>query len=124
MKNQQVPQSLKSIAGLVLLSGQVSTHYNVRKVLNYSQQEYVPVIDENAPLFHLTKNAPPILLLLGDRKIEWPARVEENELMAATLRAMKHPCIAFYEHAGYDHGGMGNCPEAFARIATFITELR
>lgn len=112
----------KRIAGLVILSGQVSTHFNVRKNMNYSQPEYATIIDEKAPMFYLSKDAPPIQLLLGDRKIEWPTRVEENQWMAAALRAMKHPHVEFYEHAGYDHGKMGNCPEAFARIRRFVTK--
>lgn len=110
------------IAGLVLLTGQMTTHFHVRKMLGYEQPEYLPIVDENAPMFHLSKDAPPILLLVGDRKVEWPARVEENELMAAALRAMKHPHIEFYEHGGYDHGKMGDCPAAFARIRHFVTK--
>ncbi len=108
------------IAGLALLTGQMTTHFNVRKLLNYPQPEYAPVVDENAPLFHLSKDAPPILLTVGDRRIEWPARVEENELMAAALRAMKHPHVEFYDHDGFDHGKMGSNPEAFAEIRRFI----
>lgn len=110
----------KKLAGIISLSGQMTTHFNVRKILNYSQAENHPIIDENAPMFHLSKEAPPILLTLGDRKIEWPARVEENELMAASLRAMKHPNIEFHENPGYDHGSVGGAPEVYEQIRKFI----
>ncbi len=111
------------IAGLVLISGQVTTHFNVRKMLDYPQPETRPVIDENAPLYHMSKDAPPILFVLGDRKIEWPARVEENEFMAASLRAMKHPHVEFHENAGYDHGKVGDAPESFEQVGRFIETI-
>ncbi|MDR2755536.1 MAG: alpha/beta hydrolase [Planctomycetaceae bacterium] len=109
------------LAGLVLLTGQMTTHFYVRKILNYPQPEYFPIIDENAPLHYLSKDAPPILLVLGDRERDMPVRVQENEFMAASLLAMKHPHVEFYEIKGYDHGGVGNAPEAFRYIAKFIT---
>ncbi len=108
------------IAGLMLLTGQVSTHFHVREILKYPQGKYAPLVDENSPLFHLAKTAPPILLTVGDRKIEWPGRVEENAWMAACLKAMKHPHVEFYEHPGFDHGQMGGCAEAFAEMRRFI----
>lgn len=111
------------IAGLVLISGQVTTHFNVRKMLKYPQPPTRPVIDENAPLYHMSKDAPPILFVLGDRKIEWPARVEENEFMHASLRAMKHPNVAFFEYAGYDHGKVGSSPEAYEEIKRFFEKI-
>jgi acetyl esterase/lipase len=112
------------IAGLILISGQMTTHFNVRKILNYSQPEHLPIIDENAPLHYLSKNAPPILLILGDRKIEWPARVEENEWMYATLRAMKHPHVEFHENIGFDHGGVGNAPAAAQQMKAFLNKIK
>ncbi|MDR2114879.1 MAG: alpha/beta hydrolase [Planctomycetaceae bacterium] len=112
------------LAGLVLLTGQMTTHFHVRKMLNYPQQEYFPVIDENAPLHYISKNSPPILMVLGDRKLDMPVRVQENEFMAASLRAMKHPRVEFYEIKGYDHAGIGKALEAFQHIAKFITEIK
>ncbi|MDR2438410.1 MAG: alpha/beta hydrolase [Planctomycetaceae bacterium] len=112
------------LAGLVLLTGQMTTHFHVRKMLNYPQPEYFPIIDENAPLHYISKDAPPILLVLGDRERDWPVRVQENEFMAASLRAMKHPHVEFYEIKGYDHGGIAVALEAFQRIAKFISEVK
>jgi len=113
----------QQVAGLILMSGQMTTHFNVRKILNYPQPEYLPIIDENAPLHHLTKDAPPMVLILGDRKIEWPARVEENELMYAALRAMKHPHVEFHENLGFDHGGVGKAPGAAEQMKAFIEKV-
>jgi acetyl esterase/lipase len=120
------PHKIESsqIAGLVLLTGQMTTHSHVRKMLNYPQPEYFPIIDENAPLHYLSKDAPPILFILGDRERDKPVRVQQNEFMAATLRAMKHPHIEFYEIKGCDHGGVGNAPEAFRHVARFISGIK
>lgn len=121
LKSHDIDRS--RIAGLILISGQVTTHFQVRKMLKYPQPEFRPVIDENAPLYHMTKEAPPMLIVMGDRRIEWPARVEENEFMAASLRAMKHPHVEFHENENYDHGQVGNAPEAFEQIKGFMEKI-
>jgi hypothetical protein len=43
------------------------------------------------PLYHCASNLPPICLITGDRAIEFKCRVEENELLAASLRALGTP---------------------------------
>lgn len=111
------------VSGLILLTGQMTTHFHVRKMLEYKQPEYLPVVDENAPMFYLNKDVPPIALVVGDRKIEWPARVQENELMAAALKAMKHTHVEFHENPGYDHGKISSSPEAFEQIRQFIAKV-
>lgn len=46
---------------------------------------------------------PPICLIVGGRAMEIEARVEENLLMAATLRALGHSKVEFYEMEGLNH---------------------
>jgi hypothetical protein len=46
----------------------------------------------------------PILLITGDRKIEYKSRVEENDLFAISLKNLGHPDIEFHELPGLDHG--------------------
>ncbi|MCL2742413.1 MAG: alpha/beta hydrolase [Planctomycetaceae bacterium] len=111
------------IAGLILLSGQVTTHFHVRQLLNYPQPEQVPVIDENAPFYHISVKAPPMVLIVGDRKKEWPARVEENEFLYATLRVMKHPHVEFYENLGCDHGTVASSPDTARQMKAFIEKV-
>ena len=113
------------LAGLVLLSAQVTTHFHVKEMLQHPGHRLLPVIDENAPLHYVSPKLPPIILVLGDRKIEWPVRVEENELLASTLQKMGHPHVEFHENPGYDHGTIGNtngdfAPEAAAQIRNFL----
>lgn len=113
----------KQIAGLVIHSGQVSTHFHVRRLLKYPQAEYHPIIDENAPMFHISKDSPPTLLTAGDRKLDWPIRVVENEFMAESMRHMKHPHVEFYENVGYDHDRVRNSPETYQQIRQFIEKI-
>ncbi len=112
------------LAGLLPVSGQMTTHFHVKELLKYPGDQYNPVIDANAPLGGLSKDFPPTMLILGDRKIEWKCRVEENELMAASLKALGAPLVEFSENAGFTHGisGMGDDikPELLAEIDAFI----
>lgn len=96
--------SNRKLAGLIAVSGQMSTHFTVKKLRGDEGPQLRPVIDEYAPLHHVSKDLPPICLIVGGRDREWEARVEENELMAATLRAMGHPKVEFYEMEGLNHG--------------------
>ncbi|MDO4557681.1 MAG: alpha/beta hydrolase [Planctomycetia bacterium] len=100
------PYDLKprDFAGLIPVSAQVTTHFHVKVLREIPGDSFRPVIDEYAPLAHLSVDLPPILLILGDRRIEWKARVEENEFMSASLRAMGHPDVTFREFTGFDHG--------------------
>ncbi|MDD4870231.1 MAG: alpha/beta hydrolase [Kiritimatiellae bacterium] len=99
--------SNQQLAGLIPVSAQVTTHFHVKKLRGDKGPEYRPIIDEYAPLYHSASNLPPICLILGDRKIEYKNRVEENELLAASLRNLGHPCVEFYEMGGLDHGTVG-----------------
>lgn len=113
------------LAGLIPVSGQMTTHFHVKELLNYPGQQYNPVIDENAPLGGLSSDYPPILFVMGDRKVEWLCRVEENELMAASLKALGAPLVEFSENEGFTHGisGMGDDvkPELLETINNFMT---
>ena len=60
------------IAGLIPLSGQMITHFTIRKERGISAKQ--PIIDEFAPLFHVRPDAPPLVLLTGDRELEMLGR--------------------------------------------------
>ena len=112
------------LAGLIPVSGQMTTHFHVKELLKYPGDQYNPFIDENAPLGGLSADFPPVFFVLGDRKIEWKCRVEENELMAASLRALGAPLVEFSENEGFTHGisGMGDDikPELLDKIDSFM----
>ncbi len=94
------------LAGIVPLTGQMTKHFNVRKIgFNDTDAQFQPKIDEWAPLFYAKeKDLPPACFCTGGRDVEWKCRVEENELLAVSLRNCGYPKTEFHETEG-DHGG-------------------
>ncbi len=110
-----------SLAGLLPVSAQVTTHFHVKELRGDKRNSLVPVIDDFAPLHHASRDLPPICLITGDRKIEWPCRVEENELLFATLRKLEHPAAEFHELKDLDHGTVTR--GAAGRMPLFIERV-
>ena len=92
------------LAGIVSLSAQAITHFTIRSERGIPQEK--PVVDEFAPLFHVRKDAPPIVLITGDREREMVGRYEENAYLWRMLKLVGHPKAQLYEEDGFDHGGM------------------
>ena len=93
----------KKILTLLLASGQMTTHFHVKHVLNYGAREPMPVIDEYAPLFYVSKDLPPILCATGAPGMDLPARPEENQFFAASLRAVGHTDVECYTFQDIPH---------------------
>jgi acetyl esterase/lipase len=96
--------SNQSIAGVISVSGQMTSHFTIKQLRGDKAPQLRPIIDEYAPLYHASKDVPPICLIVGGRDIEFKSRVEENQLMDVTLRNLGHTQVEFYEMAGLDHG--------------------
>ncbi len=92
------------IAGLIPFSGQTITHFQIRKEKGIAELQ--PTIDDYAPLFHVRKDAPPIVLITGDRTLELFGRYEENAYLARMLELVKHPSVKLLEEDGFDHVSM------------------
>lgn len=94
------------IAGAFPISGQMSTHFqilNERRAKDPSVRDFM--IDEYAPIYHAAKETPPMTLLAGDSNLDWPARVEENQLLAMRMkRVYKNEKVVFYSIPGTNHG--------------------
>ena len=93
-----------SLAALVPFSGQCVTHYNIRK-----QQGIPPLqatIDQYAPLTYVRADAPPIVIISGDRELELYGRYEEQAYFWRMLKLVGHKDVTLYEMQGYDHGEM------------------
>lgn len=95
--------SHRQIAGVAAISGQMTTHLTVRSLRGDKGERLRPVIDEFAPLHHVAKDLPPISMVVGGRDIEIEARVEENQLIYATLRSLGHTAVEFHEMSGLNH---------------------
>jgi acetyl esterase/lipase len=107
------------LAGIIPMSGQMTTHFQIKNERKTPNEQ--TVIDRFAPIFHINKNLPPILLVVGDRKLDWPARTEENFFLAGLLRRVAgHPATEIIELEGYDHGK--TC-DAFPPVLNFVKRL-
>ena len=90
------------IAGLIPFSAQTITHRIIRKERGIPDTQ--PVIDEFAPLYHVRADAPPLLLITGDRELEMLGRYEENAYLARMMKIVGHKETRLYELQGYGHG--------------------
>jgi acetyl esterase/lipase len=90
------------LAGLIPLSGHTITHMTVRKEMGIPDTQ--PLVDSFAPLYHVRPDAPPILLITGDREMEMLGRYEENAYFMRMLKVVGHKDVTLYELQGYGHG--------------------
>lgn len=105
-----------SIAGLIPFSPQCITHFTVRKERGIRDTQ--PIVDKMAPLYHVRGDAPPLLLITGDRNLEMLGRYEENAYMWRMMKLNGHKDVELCELQGFDHGNM---PEpAFPLLLRFI----
>ncbi|HBK30735.1 MAG TPA: lipase [Porphyromonadaceae bacterium] len=89
------------IAALVPFSAQTITHFTIRKERGIPDIQ--PVVDEYAPLFHVRPDAPPLLLITGDRELELLGRYEENAYLARMMKIAGHTQTRLLELQGYGH---------------------
>lgn len=108
-----------AIAGLIPFSGHTITHFTVREERGIPGTR--PIVDELAPLYHVRPDAPPLLLITGDREKELLGRYEENAFMMRMMKVVGHSNTHLLELDGYDHGGMAQ--PAFPLLLDFIAEL-
>lgn len=93
-----------SIAMLIPFSGHTITHFTVREERGIKGTQ--PIIDEYAPIYHVRKNAPPLILITGDRELELLGRYEENAYMYRMMKVVGHDNTKLYELDSFDHGQM------------------
>jgi len=105
-----------AIAGLVPFSPQCITHFTIRQERGIKDTQ--PVVDALAPLYHVRKDCPPLLLITGDRNQELLGRYEENAYMWRMMKLVGHPDAGLYELQGFDHGNMAE--PAFPLLLRFV----
>ncbi|MCU7552755.1 alpha/beta hydrolase [Chitinophagaceae bacterium LB-8] len=108
------------IAALIPFSGQAITHFTVRK--ERGVKDVQPIIDSYAPLYHVRADAPPMLLITGDREMELLGRYEENAYLWRMMKLAGHQRTTLYELQGFDHGGMAL--PAFPLLLKEVTAIR
>ena len=111
------------IAGLIPFSGQAITHFTIRKENNINDKQ--PVVDKYAPLFHVRADAPPLLLITGDREHELLGRYEENAYLYRMMKVAGHQHTRLLELDGYGHDmAYPAFPLLLNEIARIIREKR
>lgn len=90
------------IAGLISFSGHAITHFTIREERGIPGTQ--PIIDDLAPLYHVRADAPPLILITGDRELEMLGRYEENAYLMRMMKVEGHTKTKLYELDGYDHG--------------------
>ncbi len=93
-----------NIAAIIPFSGQAITHFTIRKENGIKNTQ--PIIDKYAPLYFVRPDAPPMLLITGDRELELLGRYEENAYLCRMMKLSGHKQTRLYELQGFDHGGM------------------
>ncbi|WP_216649998.1 alpha/beta hydrolase [Lewinella sp. W8] len=93
-----------SLAGLIPFSGHTITHFTPRKERGLEWNDVV--VDKYAPISHLRPDAPPILLVTGDREKELFGRYEETAFFWRMLKLSGHPNVMLFEMEGFHHGNM------------------
>lgn len=109
------------IAGLIPLSGHTITHFTVREERGIEGTQ--PIIDSLAPLFHVRPDAPPLLLITGDRDLEMLGRYEENAYMWRMMKVAGHQKSRIFELDGYGHDIVApSCPLIMNEINRILDE--
>lgn len=108
-----------AISGLIPFSGQVITHFAQRESKGLSP--LTPVVDEFAPLYHVRKDAPPYIIITGDKEMELYGRYEENAYMWRMMKLTGHPNVEIYQLEGYNHGDMAS--PAFHILKNSVREI-
>ena len=105
------------IAALLPLSGNAITHLTIRKERGIPDTQ--PVVDEFAPLYHIRADAPPLIMMTGDRELEMIGRYEENAYMLRMMKIVGHPHAVLYEFDGYGHNML---EPAFPLVVKHVNE--
>ena len=88
------------LAGLVSINGTACTHPTV---LKQRGGEFVGriVADQLSPMHHIRRDAPPILLVTADRRLEKSELYESNAYMWRMLQVVRHRTSRLCELQGY-----------------------
>ena len=92
------------LAALVPFSGHAITHFTVREERGVPGTQVIA--DHYAPIYHVRPDAPPYIIITGDRNLELLGRYEENAFMWRMMQEAGHRQVKVYEMDGYNHGAM------------------
>ncbi|WP_038166756.1 alpha/beta hydrolase [Verrucomicrobium sp. BvORR106] len=94
----------EDIRGYIPVAGQMITHAAVRAERGI--EKGTMIVDEAAPLHHVRKDIPPMLILYAEK--DMAMRAEENRFFAEALTSAGCKSFQIQQVDGHDHGGVGN----------------
>ncbi len=95
----------EALRGFIFDAGQPTTHYELLSRRGFDPRRIV--VDEAAPLYHISDARPGRPLLVLTAEFDMPARVEQNALMRRVLLNYGYPesMIELHTLPGYQHTG-------------------
>ncbi|MEI6167532.1 MAG: alpha/beta hydrolase [bacterium] len=105
-------------AGTISISGEMITHMAIRAERGLPKSQIV--IDDYAPLSHVSTNVPPLILLTGGTGLDVGSRPADNKLMHDAMVAAGNTNCLYYEVPGTNHGSIMDA--AYAYLLQFIRE--
>lgn len=108
------------LAALIPVTGQMITHFTIRKEQGIVPNETRPTIDRFAPLYHVRPDAPPTLCITGDWETDRAMRAEENLYFVSMMKLIGHKNIRQIVIDGADHGRCGK--ECWPHVIEFIEQ--
>lgn len=108
-----------SIAALIPFSGQAITHFAHRQLQGIEATR--PTIDSLAPLYHVRADAPPLIIISGDRELELYGRYEEQAYFWRMMKLTGHQETYLYELDGFNHSKMAT--PAFHILKTHVRAI-
>ncbi|MCD7968882.1 MAG: alpha/beta hydrolase [Alistipes sp.] len=86
------------------ISGQSVTHWQICR--ERGDSAYILRVDAYAPLSHVRKGTPRIVLTAGQTDMEMDNRTVENRYLYEALRTVGNDNVSFYEINGFNHGNV------------------
>jgi hypothetical protein len=116
---------LTDLAGTIPVSAQVDSHWTVRAERGIARDKQV--IDESAPLFHVRKDAAPMIVFVADNDLK--GRADMNRQFFAAMQKAGNKGVSFHEIAGRNHGSIMNRvlwpgDEVAKRMSDFVRQHR
>lgn len=108
----------QAIPGILSLSGQVITHFTIRKERLLPETRII--VDDLAPLYYVEPNTPPLFLFVGDRNYELMDRFEETMFFYKRLIACGNKRVEFIEFTNKNHNTMAQA--AMPQVIKFIKD--
>ena len=112
-----------NLAGIISCSAQAITHFTIRKERGLADTKIT--IDEYAPIYHARADAPPLMLITGDREMELLGRYEENAYFARVMKLTGNKTTTLHELGGFSHDMVAPaCPLIVREVNRITADVR